>query len=279
MELKTRKLNQWTLPVAVVLFLAAAVIAAVLVVPDKKAEPEAACTELQAAIGTVRLASRTTSAEEYQTLLAACNDCREGAEQSGGVIANTTVVVSEETFVDTGAMEEPPGDPAVYVESETVYFEGIVLVRYVSQWGDHLTFAACYDGDGSPVVLSMDGLALEGFRESPQLYAKDSTVSEAEFLAQINGCVNALLSGEKKPAVFVQLFTESGEAALCRVGQSVGSEGAEVLLSALGSTDGTAPATDRIFLRCRVTAEGGAAVLDLLLKLNDELMVFDVDLI
>ena len=279
MELKTRKLNQWALPVAVVLFLAAAVIAAVLVVPDKKAEPEAACTELQAAIGTVRLANRTTSAEEYQTLLAACNDCREGAEQSGGVIANTTVVVSEETFVDTGAIEEQPGDPAVYVESETVYFEGMVLVRYVSQWGDHLAFAACCDGDGCPVVLSMDGLAVEGFREPAQLKAGDGTVSEADFLAYINDCVNALLSGGEEPSVMGQLFTESGKAALRRVGQSVGCEGSEVLLSALGSTDSTAPATDRIFLRCRVTAEGGAAVLDLLLKLNDELMVFDVDLI
>lgn len=279
MELKTGKLNQWTLLAAVVLFLAAAVLAAVLVMPGKKAELEAAYTDVEGAIGTVRLANRTTSAEEYQILLAACDDYRKVVEQSGSGIINTTVVVSEETFVDTGAIEEPPEDPAVYVESETVYFEGLVLVRYVSQWGGHLAFAACYDRDGCPVVLSMDGLALEGFREPARLKAKDGTVSEADFLAHVNACVNALLSGGEEPAVLGRLFTESGAAALRRAGQSVSGEGAEVLLYALGSTDSRSPAADRIFLRCRVTAEGGPVVLDLLLKLNDALMIFDVDLI
>lgn len=283
MELKTGKLNQRVLLAAVLLFLAAAAVAAVLVIPGSGALPETAYTEVDAAIGTVRFVNRTTSAEEYQTLLAACDACRETVEQSGIGGVNSAVVVSEETFVDSGAAEEASQDPAVYVESETVYFEGLVLVRYVSQWGDHLAFAAGYDTDGYPVVLSMDGLAMEGLDEPAlRLKAEDGVMDEKTFLDSVNECVNALLSGGEEPAALEMLFTESGAAALRRVGQSAGegeSRSSEILLCGIGSTSSDEMLADRIYLRCRVTVEEKSVVLDILLKLNDELMIFDEDLI
>lgn len=285
MELKTGKLNRWIILCVVGLLLAAAAVVVILSLTRGRARTNGAAYALtDGAAGTVRFVERTTTAEEYEALRAACDACRDTAEQSSAAAVSETVVVSEETFVDTDTSEEVPRDSAVYVESEMIYLEGLVIARYASQWGDHLTVAACYDDDGLPMVLSLDGLELEGLLQVPVKpgdQAEDGAMDENAFLYSMEGCVIALLFGDVEWEAVSSRFTESGAAALRRVGQTAGgaeSSGMDVLLCGLGSTSSTELLADRIYFRCRLRTDEASVVLDILLKLNSDLLVYDVDL-
>lgn len=284
MGLKTGKLNGRILLAAIVLLLAAGAVAVMVTALRREPAPETAYTEIA---GKVRFAERTTTEAEYGPLLAACDDCRSAAEQTEVQTDSGEVVVSEATFVDaeepTEPAEMPVSETESFVESETIYFEGFVLVRYTSLQGGHLTCAACYDESGAPLVLSLDGLAAENLIGEPLEtdLPEEGIVDEADYLSDVKGCVMALLFDETDADAVSARFTESGAAALRRVGQLTGgveSSGAQIPLCAVGSTDSGEMLADRIYLRCVLSVNGEPMVLDLLLKLNNELLIYDVDL-
>lgn len=293
MEVKTKQLNPARILAALGLLALGALVtvSVVMAIVIGTAKPLGDHVEVEGASFTVEFISRTTTAEEYDALRTVCEGYRESSPKLA-TTSNDAVVVSEETFVDAGPPEgEYQPDAPVYVESDAVYFEDLVLIRYVSQSGEHLTLAGGYDENGEAAALTMEELSDLQFRREGTWYSDllpeeertdEGAVTEAAYLACVEQCVRKLLVGDMDYDALYSHFTEAGRNALLRVGQSGGFDGTavtETLVCAAGASAPEESVADRLYLRCQVQMGERTAVLDLLLKLNSELMIFDVDLI
>lgn len=287
MKLKTGKLNRLLIPAGGLLVLAAVIL---LILPLGKTEEAPApvaipCVEAEGAIGVLRLSLDKTSSAEYQRLREACFTRHQEFELNHITSAGNAIEVSEETFVDAGpAVDVTSVDSCV--EGETVYFNGVTMVRYAGSSGTHMTLIACRGKDGSATVVSVEEFSGAEFRvplQRPEHVEEHTDVLyEEEFLDLIGECVTALLSGGEVSGNAALCVTDSGCNALRRVGLYTGADRTgqpAVILGAVGCVGTEGVPVDRVFLRCETEAGDGTVILDLLLKLNHELRIYDVDLL
>lgn len=286
LKLKAGKLNRVLIPAGGLLVLAAVIL---LLLPGKTEEPSAPvdipCVEVDGEIGVLRLSLDKTSAAEYQRLREACVARHTELELAHDTSSGNTIEVSEETFVDAGpAMDVTSVNTCV--EGESVCFNGVLLVRYAGSAGTHMTLAAFSETDGKTSVVSVEELTGGEFRAPlgrPEDAAEQPDVLyEDEFLRLIGKCVTALMSGGEAGEITNLCVTDSGRSALQRVGIYAGADENSqpaVIFAVVGSTGTEGMQADRVLLRCEVGTVDGTVSLDLLLKLNQELRIYDVDLL
>ena len=107
-------------------------------------------------------------------------------------------------------------------------------------------------------------------------------ISEDTFVACIGQCTLELLTRAESWERILSHFTAEGMASLLRIVQvlEIGEECAvNLMLAEVGSTNHVLGTMDRMYLRCEVVDGGEPFYLNLLLKINANLLVYDVDLI
>lgn len=292
---KTRRLI-----LGVLIFLCAVVLAAAVVFYVMHQNGFVLGTHVENGDGplNVEFAPLTTTAEEYESLRAVCG---EYILSHGGVAAEGSadpiVEVSEDTFVDHG--EEPnaaePEAAVEYVEYDAAYFQDLMLTRYVSQNGELQVIAARIDRKNKGAIslltqeeLSSDLFALTGWEawSSNLLPVEELTesgaVSEKVYMACIEQCVLKLLAGLSDHDALISHFTETGRSAVVRAGAILGIDqdcGLQVSLCLAGKSHLGKEVPDRVYLRCQVTRGEAVEYVNLLLKVNGDLKIFDVDML
>lgn len=254
------------------------------------------------AVLTVRYISPATTEEEYDLLYAACAQYMEA--QSAPDTFGPVVDVTEEVFIDpdpeTAAPDRTPL-PNGYTEYDRAYFEDFLMVRYVSRSGDICVVGACLEGASRSEVrlLSQEEFSSEHFaaaageasswkqwfgagQKLEKELAESGTVSEETFVFCVGQCILDLMSGTENETRLNSHFTAEGMASLTRIIQVLEIDpdcSAGIVLAEAGTSEEGLEDLDRLYLRCELLCGDDAMYLNLLLKLNGSMQIYDVDTI
>ena len=219
------------------------------------------------------------------------------------------ISVTEDIFIDREDDSDPfsSREQENYTEYDRSYFKNLLMVRYVSQSGQIHVLGARF-GEGDTIeLIAQDDFSSEHFaaevveeeekkktgkfwnRTHEELEEKVEaemetvgSISEETFVACIGQCVIQLLSGAESEARIASHFTAEGMASLERIVQVLGisdKSNIDLLVAEVGTSDLALGTMNRMYLRCGVESEGESIYLNLLLKLNGNLLVYDLDLI
>lgn len=305
-EEKPQKLKRILLPAAGIVLAAIAAAAVALQLGGgkalSKAQPDVHSGASAGAALTVNYTKPATTAEEYDRLYAACAqymDAYSAPEEHGSVVD-----VTEDLFIDRDADAAAPNRAPrqdEYTEYDRAYFEDFLMVRYVSRSGSICVVGARLDGKTRTEVqlLDQDDFSSEHFSAAEDEAGKwklwfgagtklegelkeTGAVSEETFVSCVGQCILDLMGGMEDDTRLISHFTEEGMASLTRIMQvleidpdcTVG-----IVLAEAGTSEPGLADLDRMYLRCEVLRGTDAAYLNLLIKLNDSMMIYDVDTI
>lgn len=310
-EQKPHKLRRILFPVLGVIVAGIAAVAVAIQLGQKEPEAPAPAEpdfHETADVGTplvVNFTKSATTAEEYNLLYSACvqyMESRNTPQEQAPVVD-----VTEDTFVDTGesSSSDETSEPDVYTEYDRAYFEDFLMVRYVSQSGDIYVVGAHLGGENrtEAELLDQDDFRSVHFttvveeeaeedrkwqfwsdpeQELEEELEKNGSVSEETFVSCVSQCTLDLLSKTETDERIFSHFTEEGMASLLRIMQVLGIDADSsvgILLAEVGASDPNLGTMDRLYLRCELLRDSGVTYLNLLVKLNQNLMVYDVDTI
>lgn len=308
-EKKAHKLKQILAPVTgvIVAGIAIAIVAIQLGQNEPEVPVEIPGFHETAEEGTplvVRFTQPVTTEEEYALLYSACTQYMEVHSAPEGQMP--VVDVTEDTFIDTDETLLPSdiAEPDVYTEYDRAYFEDFLMVRYVSHGGDIRVVGARLVGEDrtETELLDQDAFRSEHFskvveeeekkdrwqfwlnskEEFEEELEETGSVSEETFVACVGQCVLDLLSKTEYETRVLSHFTEEGMASLFRIMQVLNLDSScsiGIVLAELGVSEPGIEIMDRLYLRCELLREAEAIYLDLLVKLNKDLLVYDVDTI
>lgn len=250
-----------------------------------------------------------TTTEEYALLYDACSKyvSEHSSLQINDAASNSAAInVTENTFVDAEEETAEPDDhePGEYIEHDRAYFKDFLMIRYVSQNGVIQVVGARLtrtEGAESEIELinqtdfntghftaeeaqeeKEKGWSFWPTSEENEECVADNTVSEDVFVTCLSECMVGALTDTVDAEKFNSHFTVEGKAALLRIIQVLAIEAdcsGEVVISGAGASDLANNTKDRVYLRCELINGDDVIYLDVLLKLNSDLMVFDIDII
>ena len=307
-EQKPHKLKRILFPVLGVIVAGIAIAAVAIQLgqeePVPSVEPDFHET---AEIGTplvVNFIQPATTKEEYALLYSACARYMESYSVPEEQVP--VVDVTEDTFVDAEVRPLPSEAPQmdVYTEYDRAYFEDFLMVRYVSCGGDiHVVGARLVGEDRTETeLLDQDAFRSEHFstivmeeeekdnwklwpnskQELEEELEETGTVSEETFVSCVGQCILDILSKTEDEERVLSHFTAEGTASLLRIMQvleidtdsSIG-----IVLAEMGASEPDLEIMDRLYLRCELLRGTEATYLNLLVKMNKDLMIYDVDTI
>ena len=251
----------------------------------------------------------STTEKEYDILRKACNDYIDTLESD--TIVDVNVAVSEDTFVDNTesldifdlpkAMENTPeyySTESDMVETGPVYFNDLIIIRYINDEGQLKVVAGQFNKDKSDVILlNQSDINTESVlgevndTENQELNAEDinsKQMSEAEYINTVSDCIVSLLksrnSTEEQSAIskLLAYFTSDGKNAMTKSKEAISlntSSDVEMIFGAAGKSDTSKTIKDRIYLRYKITDYSGESYVNLIIKLNNYLRIFDIDMI
>ena len=267
-------------------------VALVAVLAQEQKAKETLCHGEDAVSGEwqVEFAEFTTTQEEYLCLYETCSKRVSSAEEAVDVASNVVEII-EDTFVDADENEDVATVDVVsqYIEYDTAYFEDLLMVRCVDQSGNIQVIAAWLNREDGNTVELLDQEELDGsyfetvsLKRTAQEEDGPTLISEQAYLECVGSCVTGLLIGDFDEAAVEDHFTTVGREAVLRIGQALGisiRHELSVQMSAAGRSEFGKEMVDRLYLRCQVTKGREIQYINILLKLNSDLKVFDVDLI
>ena len=106
------------------------------------------------------------------------------------------------------------------------------------------------------------------------------SVSEETFVSCVGQCVLGLLSGTADEEKTYSHFTAEGAASLLRIMQVMEIDAGStmgIVLAEVGASEPGMETMDRLYLRCEVLQGAKTVYLNLLVKLDHNLMVYDID--
>lgn len=314
-ELKPNKLKRVLFPLlGVVLALFAATAVALQLWSGREAEahgtqePDFHETADAATPLVVSFAKLATTEEEYDRLYTAVDEYIRSHGTPG--IQSSVVAVTENTFIDEDGDSDPfaAEEDEAYVEYDRLYFEDFLMVRYVAPNGAiHVMGARLGGKNGAEIeLIEQADFQAEHFTAEDEAEGKKSgwlllsrsheeleeeietemetvgSVSQDAFVACIGQCTLQLLAQAENEDRIFDHFTNEGMASVARIAQvlEIGEDSdVQILLAEVGATSPGLGSMNRLYLRCEVNGGEEVIYLNLLLKLNGNLLVYDVDLI
>lgn len=312
-EQKPNKLKRILFPILGVVVAVIAIIAVAVQLgseePSSVSEPDFHETAEKGTPLVVNFAKPATTDAEYALLYAACAQYMES--QNSQTRQEPVVDVTEDTFIDAEDASEPTEipEPDGYAEYDRAYFDDFLMVRYVSQSGEICVVGARLEGEDrtETVLLVQENFNSEHFsadldeedekgkawqflknsgteleEELEEELEKNGSVSEETFVSCVGQCVLDILSKTGDEERIRSHFTEEGGASLLRIMQvlEIGENcPVTIALAEVGASAPDLETMDRLYLRCELTDGEELICLNLLLKLNGSMAVYDVDLI
>ncbi len=307
-EQKPHKLKQILFPALGAIIAVIAIAAVVIQLGQKEPAPAAESAYHEMADEhtplVVNVTRPATTEEEYGLLYSTCAQYMESYSVPEEQVS--VVDVTEDTFIDT---EESPTlnttpEPDVYTEYDRAYFEDFLMVRYVSQSGVIHVVGARLRGENrtETELLDQDDFSSEHFtanveeneggwtlnfwpnsqKKLEEELEETGSVSEETFVSCAGQCILDILSKTEDAEKVISHFTEEGLASLLRIVQVLGINPEYTVslgLAEMGASSLELDTMDRLYLRCELLRGTETTYLNLLVKLNENMMVYDVDTI
>ena len=302
-EQKTKKRNiaGWIVSglLIVVCLAALAGVAVLFSLPEEETRTPGYHDLSEASI-TVEFSKITTLPEQYEQMSRECEAflLSEDAPAGPETEADSLISVDESVYVDREDMVESAENELTvqYTEYDRVFFENMLMIRYVSQFGFVRVVGArlTEEGDKPVEILQINDLIGDYFQAEIKwddwniLTAFEKEMEESDavsgqaFIACVGQCIVRMLNGETDSNTFMSHFTADGELAVSRLKSALELDPAcnvNVLLGAAGKSNLTGDGMDRLFFRIEVTSGEAVEVINILAKLDSSLLVFDLDII
>lgn len=295
------KKKRWIVPILLVV-VAVAIAAIVLLWPQKvRLAVDVVVDDPQKVI----FDPISTTVEEYQALRAACSEYLFSGELSADSSTNVdvSVAIDEMLYADEAYPEEKDtsgsekdGEQSTYAEYDSICFENLLIVRFISESGVIQVLGARFeDGRDKDLieVFSQGDLNEDHFTyQSPNIWEEwigqnkqktdTDAISQDQYLNYVAASVTALLQTGESMEEVSGCFSEHGQAAVIRLSEAMEiTDHTEMNLqvSALGKSEESLDTADRIYLRYEIKKATGIEYMSLILKLNSDRMIFDADVI
>lgn len=200
---------------------------------------------------------------------------------------------SESFSRDTNSSVDTTDSQSQVVETGPIYFDDLLMIRYVNAAGDIQVLNSMNDGDNILVFGQndlpeysskfSDSSIVDGSLDASEV--DTSKLSENEYIAVIASCTRALLISNDPEDInnafhnAVQYFTASGKNSIVGVREALRlskDTDLELQIGMAGKSDTMKVVKDRVYLQFKY---GDNMYLNVIVKLNDNLKVYDIDII
>lgn len=200
---------------------------------------------------------------------------------------------SESSSRDTHPSVGTADSQSQVVETGPIYFDDLLMIRYVNAAGDIQVLNSMNDGDNILVFGQndlpeysskfSDSSIVDGSLDVSEV--DTSKLSENEYIAVIASCTRALLISNDPEDInnafhnAVQYFTASGKNSIVGVREALRlskDTDLELQIGMAGKSDTMKVVKDRVYLQFKY---GDNMYLNVIVKLNDNLKVYDIDII
>lgn len=200
---------------------------------------------------------------------------------------------SESSSRDTNSSVDTTDSQSQVVETGPIYFDDLLMIRYVNAAGDIQVLNSMNDGDNILVFGQndlpeysskfSDSSIVDGSLDASEV--DTSKLSENEYIAVIASCTRALLISNDPEDInnafhnAVQYFTASGKNSIVGVREALRLSkdiDLELQIGMAGKSDTMKVVKDRVYLQFKY---GDNMYLNVIVKLNDNLKVYDIDII
>lgn len=200
---------------------------------------------------------------------------------------------SESSSRDTNSSVNTADSQSPVVETGPIYFDDLLMIRYVNAAGDIQVLNSMNDGDNILVFGQndlpeysskfSDSSIVDGSLDVSEV--DTSKLSENEYIAVIASCTRALLISNDPEDInnafhnAVQYFTASGKNSIVGVREALRlskDTDLELQIGMAGKSDTMKVVKDRVYLQFKY---GDNMYLNVIVKLNDNLKVYDIDII
>lgn len=250
--------------------------------------------------------SLSTTSDEYIKLRDACNNY---IDKSNDVDLSLELKldISEDTFVDNNLTDNTDKiqkeskevtEENKVVETGPLYFDNILILRYIDDNGNLSVVSGIYNESNEIEVLRQDEIR-DAVELNKSLYNKEGTddtaiydnepISEDDYLYHIANCIHNLLLANtdesENNAIMESLyyFTSDGKDSVLNSRYLLKEDYAEAILKVClcGKSDTSKVQNDRIYLQFDIINNSGDVLqtLNIIVKLNSNLKVFDIDIV
>lgn len=264
--------------------------------------------------------SMSTTEDIYDSLRTACNNYIEELNKSNRADTNLNVDVNidENTYVDkidkstqdisASKASEPEKllanntSESSLVETGPIYFEDMLMIRYVNYLGELSVITGAYK-DGEATVVRQDKLAeyyRDNFNTSNEISnledessdiieeSNKKTISEYEYMEEVANCIKLMLlarnDSDETKAINEALayFTLDGKDSVISSREVIGitdESRLELAFSICGKSSTSKTVKDRVYLQYKLANGENTEMINIIVKLNSNLRIFDIDIV
>lgn len=267
--------------------------------------------------------SMSTTDEEYDLLRNACNTYIESIKNPDDTDANLSVDidVSEQSYIDGNIDNNSKSNlhnddrtddganpnPLNQVETGPVYFEDMLMIRYINSDGLMNVATGAFDygntqskSSNNTVVLSQPELSefysnnfktiatVESEEDAEPESTPNKTIPESEYMMAVSDCIKQLMlarsNSDEQAAMNKALnyFTSDGKESVLNGKELLEiSDDTEIsyVFGMCGKSSTSQTVKDRVYLQYDVVNGDNITRVNIIVKLNSNLRIFDIDII
>ncbi|MBR1453940.1 MAG: hypothetical protein IJ593_04780 [Lachnospiraceae bacterium] len=239
----------------------------------------------------------STSEKEYDLLRDRCQLFLASIIQKDELdtTVNTDVKVDEEQFVDgektNDYLETNIIDNRGLVETGPIYSDNMIIIRYVNESGELAVVSSAFIGEPK-TSSNVEIYKQSGIREyignniielTGEVDSSD-TVSELKYVSIISDCIRSALKDRSYSNIqkLLPYFTKDGKDTVINAGIELGLTSATNIVPVLGiagKSDTSKNLKDRVYLQFDIVNGTESSTINIIVKLNEYLRIFDIDII
>lgn len=263
-----------------------------------------------------------TSEEQYGFIRSACNDYVEDLNNIFNKYLSIEVAINEQTFVDgtediteditedSEDIQEDKKETLVafpdlnhkaknavrkrdkqgygLVETNTIYFNNLMMIRYVNSQGNiAIVFGAYRDSDGAFVIEKNRLYEYTGtidFSNIDTESINSESITEEQYLYEVNNCIEKLLEGKAYEASnkIVTYITSDGRKSIDGIKKHLDLSSEAVITPNIlicGKSDTSLVNKDRIYAEYTIKDGENEQIVSFVIKLNNNYRIFDIDIV
>lgn len=242
----------------------------------------------------------STSEQQYDKLRLACNEIVDNESNKSDISVDVDVIVNEPIYIDNNSgniLKNNIEKTDSLVETGPIYFNDMLMIRYINEHGDMRVIASAFEDSEKTktIVLNQSDIAdskhvqrysdttssLENVEDTDQ--NNSNTISEKEYIGEISNCISEMLSPKYSIQDYIntttKYFTTDGKDSVISGKNSLelnNSDSIDLIYSAAGKSDTSRNIKDRIYLQYSINND---KLINIVVKLNHNLKIFDIDII
>ena len=244
-----------------------------------------------------------TSEAQYVKLRLACKQYIEKVDINPDVKVAVDTVVSEETFIDkaNNGINKSYEENKPMTETGPIYFQDMLLLRYINDTGELKVLTAAFENEKKDTIKIIKQSELKAHKDENTKEAKSQldtgrivettntkAITEENYLLDIGNTVIQMIKADtpeevnKAEELAIRYFTVEGRKPIMdgkEIGKVTDDSAISLNYAIAGKSNIALVSKDRIYMQLKIISGGEEVLVNIIVKLNDNLKIFDIDVI